>query len=351
MGLRRWGLRRWGLGATIAGMIVLPMLRTPATADGWHAVTAPGGYETWQVTAEDAGRGVLVIARLGQGYDYEPSYQRRYERYRRRPTRVAPPVPAGHAWTALTVVREGRVIVQWRQRVPPDAFAAAEDGLDVRVGGSRLRREADGSIRLEIEGEAGRRAELVMLGAVMLGPVMPRRGDESADWVGNKPGVHQWWAAPSCALRGKIADGGATINIEGRACVEHGIGTGPRGGVRRWWMRGRVLAARSVILIELEPGRDVAVTARGIARGIARVIEIDETGERKATEASVGMADPGGRGVMLEEVRIGEVHLRGGREIERVSGRVGVVFEATTAGGVATAVCEIVRPRRWRWPL
>src|SRR5688500_2921934 len=58
-----------------------------------HRVRSPGGYEWWHVEACDASADLVVRIDLFDGDPFNPAYRRAYARYRRRPTRVAPPVP------------------------------------------------------------------------------------------------------------------------------------------------------------------------------------------------------------------------------------------------------------------
>ena len=83
--------------ARIPGHADAAAVRPPARqpfADGWHAVAAPGGYEWWYFDAEDPATDTQLVAIFMEGFVFHPGYIRAYELYRRRPTRVAPPLPA-----------------------------------------------------------------------------------------------------------------------------------------------------------------------------------------------------------------------------------------------------------------
>src|SRR6202035_598239 len=133
-------------------MPTLPLYIPPTNADAWHRVTAPGGYEWWYFDAEDATDDVQIVGILFEGFVFHPEYLRRYARYRRRPTRVAPPLPAEYPCAYLVVYRGGQIAWQCMMQYAPADYQASDAGLDVRIGPNSLRREADGSLRLHLEG-------------------------------------------------------------------------------------------------------------------------------------------------------------------------------------------------------
>src|SRR5207248_6338708 len=74
-----------------ANMPTLPLYDpAPTNPDDPHRVAAPGGYECWRFDAEDSAANFRVVAKLWDGYAFDPAYLRRYALYRRFPTRVDP---------------------------------------------------------------------------------------------------------------------------------------------------------------------------------------------------------------------------------------------------------------------
>jgi hypothetical protein len=133
-------------------MDVVPMFDARAASDAWHHVTAPGGYEQWQCDAESLDGRLRVVAVLGAGFAFDGDYRRRYARYRRSPTKHRPPTAGEYPVAHAVLYEDGRVVARSVARFAPEAFAAAADRLDVRVGPNRLWREADGTLRLALAG-------------------------------------------------------------------------------------------------------------------------------------------------------------------------------------------------------
>src|SRR5688572_15336455 len=84
----------------------IPMFTPPSHPDGWHRVTAPGGYESWHFEAEDA-EGRRLVIEFHDGYPSSRDYLRRYTAFRRRPTRTRPPVPADFPHVSLALFHSG----------------------------------------------------------------------------------------------------------------------------------------------------------------------------------------------------------------------------------------------------
>src|SRR5688572_5757832 len=97
-------------------MPTLPLFELPKVEPGVpphvsHRVRAPGGYEWWHFDARDAGAGdVRVQIDLFAGDPFNRAYRRAYARYRRRPTRVTPPVPGDYPNLTATVFSKGEQI-------------------------------------------------------------------------------------------------------------------------------------------------------------------------------------------------------------------------------------------------
>ena len=205
----------------------------PAHPNASHRVAAPGGYEWWHFDADDAAQDVQVVVTFALGGDANADYLRRYHRYRRRPTRYAPPVPADYPSVSVAVYERGRAVSKFSEQVPPPQFAASIERLDVKAGAGSVAEQADGSILVRAGG-----ADLTFH------PLLPHPPYECWLWSRRVTrAVHKWVvAAPLCAAGGTIRlDGSRVIQLTGRGYHDHQYGTAPLGDVRRWFIRGRTL--------------------------------------------------------------------------------------------------------------
>jgi hypothetical protein len=137
-------------------MPTLPLYDTTAHPDGWHHVVAPGGFERWQLEAEDLAHGIRLTVELVEGDQGSRAYRRAYRRYRRRPTRVPPPLPSDYPCVRVNVSENGRTL--WDLDAPqrPGALQASTNVPGVALGPCELRVGDDGTIRLSIESAAPR---------------------------------------------------------------------------------------------------------------------------------------------------------------------------------------------------
>lgn len=114
-------------------MPVIPLYETPVHPHAWHRVTAPGGYESWSFVAEDT-RGLRIEISLFDGDPFNPAYRAAYTRYRRRPTRVAPPVPRDFPALRASLGEGKALLWQAAPALPAGAFAASVSPSEIRVG-------------------------------------------------------------------------------------------------------------------------------------------------------------------------------------------------------------------------
>jgi hypothetical protein len=190
---------------------VIPLYDTPANPHAWHRVTAPGGYERWHLRAADERRGVRVEIDLFDGDPFNPDYVKAYERYRRRPTRVPPPLPRD-----FPRVRLGVDALQLRIDAPqpPGTFYASQDGSRVRLGPCSIHFEQSGVLRATIESPAGE---------LLFRPRAPHaaRVEQTS---GRERGAHYHvMGSPAYDVTGMLG----TLHIEGTGELDHRFGTGP----------------------------------------------------------------------------------------------------------------------------
>ncbi|MGB7161067.1 MAG: hypothetical protein WBD40_23600, partial [Tepidisphaeraceae bacterium] len=135
-------------------MPTLPLLAnlTPATADT-HAdaprrVLAPGGYEWWHFEAFDPRADVRIVVILFDGNPFHPGYLRRYQWYRRLPTRVHPPVPRDFPCVFVRVYEKDVLVAGTTWQHDPGACNPTTRG--VRIGADGFTRLDDGTLRLTV---------------------------------------------------------------------------------------------------------------------------------------------------------------------------------------------------------
>src|SRR5258705_95308 len=118
-------------------MPTLPLFHAPATPDAWHQVQAPGGYEQWYFDAEDASGEIRIVAILGQRCTGK-EHVRQYARYRRRPTKHRPPLPADWSCARFGVYRGQRELGQFTKAFRAGDFKASAESVEVTVGPNQL---------------------------------------------------------------------------------------------------------------------------------------------------------------------------------------------------------------------
>ncbi len=341
-------------------MPTIPMLTPTAVPDAWHAVTAPGGYEWWYFDAEDGD--VRVVAILFEGFVFHPGYLRAYDRYRRRPTRVRPPVPGDYPCAYFVVYRADAIVAQFMSQVP--TFSAAADRVDVTAGPNRLTADPDGTLRLSLRGTpwvlTGRgpqtligqtlSAELAFRPRLRHPPMERTFFDRS--WSGAD---HRWVLAnPLCDVAGEVALTGrpdpVRLTLAGRGYHDHNYGTGPIGPGLRRWMWGRVISAQGdhVVVFHLAQPRDAGHPDE------LHVVEADAFGLREVAvgSAAVDWSRLTGTGLRYPAaVRAGPLELRQPTVVDASPFYLRVAYAATVRGVSARAFCEVAYPHRLRWPV
>jgi hypothetical protein len=113
-------------------MPTLPLYDSTARPDQWHRVIAPGGYEWWCFEATNSTGDVRVRFDVFDGDPFNPAYRSAYARYRRRPTRMAPPVPRDYPAARLTILN--KPASEQRIDAAPAAGAFEATASLIRVG-------------------------------------------------------------------------------------------------------------------------------------------------------------------------------------------------------------------------
>ena len=341
-------------------MPTLPLYTPADVPNASHRVIAPGGYETWHFDAESTSGDVRLAAVLGVGWPLDSSYLRRYLRYRRRPTRRPPPVPAECPFAHFAAYEGARLLAEFTASADPAEFAASPHEPAVRVGGNELVREPDGALSVRLRGLASRSAATGSGGGclsaqLVFRPLLPHPPFETA-LLGPQVSsdLHRWViAAPSCQVSGSVTlspDGGdgsragaREIDFRGRGSHDHRYGTGPLGATLRRWASGHAFLGDTAYAFHV---------ARPLDRGLdddVRVVRCDDGGVRPISEVPSHVDWRAGQARQSYPNELdcgGRLCLVRPRVIDAAGGRVRLQYLASDDGGRSgTAWCEVASPR------
>lgn len=206
-------------------MPTLPMQAHSQAANGWHGVFAPGGYEWWRFCAE--GEGQRVVVTFFDGWPVDPAYVRGYARYRRRPTRVVPPLPRDCRGVEAVVSRSGQAEHRLTMRLPPSGLIATDDPSRITIGESRMEIRPDGSFGLQVQTEPSLAIEMVFRPPSLDMSIQPT----ASAGAGQR---HHWLASPCrYAVAGTISQEPFTAT----GTWDHAWGVLPLGTDLRRWMQ------------------------------------------------------------------------------------------------------------------
>src|SRR5687768_2346621 len=326
-------------------MPAIPLYTDPSYPDASHAVRAPGGYEWWTFDAEDAAGDTQLFVTLVEGHETDPGYLRAYARFRRRPTRVPPPVPRGYAFACFALYRGGRLAHRSITHYPASQVEASTDRLHVRVGPNCCRATENG-VQIEISNG--------MSGAIQFKPLLPARLVERR-WLTRAAGgaEHHWIVAdPLCEVSARVTVTGvpdhSPIEFLGRGYRDHGYGTAPLGLNLRCRLRGRVLLEDAAYAFHLARPRDRTIPDE------AHLIEATRDATQPVALERVTCDWSGRTPAMLEYPTniafanaAGEVlHLHNPRVIDSDRFCARLMYDAFVRGRAATALCEATCPPR-----
>lgn len=336
-------------------MPTLPLYTPNDVADASHRVIAPGGYEWWHFDAESSTGALRVAATLGGGFGSDPEYFSRYLKYRRQPTRHPPPLPADFPRVRFALFEAGHVLARFESPKSPQEYGASAVQPQVRVGSTELTEEADGLLRLRVNG--GRAGSAYPLTAELEFRPLVRHRPHEVTLVGPPPtwSRHDWVVArPVCEVSGTfwltVGLSPRDVEFRGRGYHDHGFGTEPPA----------LHIHRSIRGVALFDGRTLAFRvdepADATRKPVAWVVEADATGVRDlpVRRGVRGAPDRRGNGSDLPrelrlELATGDVLRLAGPKVLGESG----VTEYVAYGGVLgtttfETVCEVQYHRRRR---
>lgn len=345
-------------------MPTLSLYQPPDDPNASHRVAAPGGYEFWRFEGVSGSGDVRFVATLGVGHPAHPEYLRRYARYRRRPTRHAPPVPSEYPCVHFAVYRGGGLLAEFTEFFGGEQFSASPRHPEASAGANAFTREADGTTSLALRGfpaAAGGGPVQSLSAQLTFRPLVACPAQEVPLLVpGPDAGEHHWVvAAPFCDVSGFIsATGdngnghpGSDIGFRGRGFHDHGYGTGPPGlGLRRWG-RGTVLLHDRVLAFHFfQLGlRDAPSAMCLVEAGAAGVRELPAV--PKVTGWSDGRS--GGAATPREmriEVRGASTRvLKGPRVLHSGPAHTRLVYSTESPDSAGEAFIEVAAPPRMEW--
>ena len=335
-------------------MPTLPMMTPTPHADASRKITAPGGYESWRFDASSDDGKLHLVAALHVGDPFDARYLRRYLRYRRRPTRVAPPQPADFCAVTFALVEKGRPALRFTSaaRATPDDFYAGEDGRTVRLGASHLNRGGDGAVRLHVRGTYHDRTISANLA---FRPQIEANTEVAlaAEPLSAQVGEHGWVVVnPLCDVDGEIsviaAEAGGPPRVSPFAGVgahDHSYGTRPMLELSPRWLTGRALF------------EDRAITFQQVGETsfVCRSFADREVAPRVTRNGGLQIADSGtsrwGISYPSKAELPGDVRLLRPRVVASKFASVTVAYDAVGELETGRALVQVFKPRRllWRW--
>jgi hypothetical protein len=284
----------------------LPLFDSPVAPNASHRVRAPGGYEIWRFAAHDPASQTWFNASFHEGFPSH-DYIRRYLRYRRRPTRVAPPLPQESAVLCVSVYARGRMS-HYAVRFDPHALLF----------------DSDGSSRL-----SARNTALRFRPRCLHAPI-----ESSAPPNDAGAETHRWLVSHGlCNVDGVIDLAGSTIPFAGSGFHDHRYGTAPilypslSGSL---FLKGKAFSFQTTSRTAVATfASDSTTLEDNLPAGAWR----GRTGWGLAYPRSIRLKEE----VIMANPRAADSHPRSAR----------IVYEADSFGGRGIAICEISDPCRF----
>jgi carotenoid 1,2-hydratase len=334
-------------------MPIISLLTPPTLADADHQVAAPGGYEWWRFDAEDQTGDLRMVAIFFQGFVFHPAYVRAYGKYRRRPTRNAPPLPAQFPCVYFSMYRGSEIVGQFISQYPAENVSIGADRIGVSLGSNQFSISEDGSLQLQLNGVAESRkisATFRFMPRVAHQPVEKRFF--SRIWSGAD---HSWVIAnPLCDVSGEveISDSqnhkNSSFSMKGLGYHDHNYGTGPIGPGLKRWMCGRVLMEDHAAMFQYAQPRDAnqpddvyMVEADAFAM---RELPVGRFNADWSVKSSKLLRYPAW-------VEAGAMQLVNPKVIDSSPYHLRLVYDASVRGANGKAFCEVTYPHRLRWPI
>jgi hypothetical protein len=201
-------------------MPTIPLYDTSAPPDGYHRVTAPGGYEWWRIVARDVASDVQLELDFCDGDQSDPDYVLAYKQFMKRPTRFPPPRPQHYPAIYLTLLEKTTPACSFASPARQSAFRYAEQPPTVTIGASTLAWKSEGSLLVTLAGLATKTNQRLIEGELTLDlPDPPVVKSRQILRAGRMAGI----------LRERSGDDPPRmIDISGEAQYSHSFGSRPR---------------------------------------------------------------------------------------------------------------------------
>jgi len=324
----------------------------PRGPDAWHQVVAPGGYEWWRFEAEDPHSGIALSALFCEGCAFHPAYVRRVERYRRRPTRTRPPLPAQYPCVRCVVYQKDKLVGGFTFGYPSGGLSASSETLGVRLGANAFELAADGCylLRLRGRGAPGCRDSAALEAHLRFQTISPSAPVEVAR--NRRDGEHRWVVSGApCRVDGHVdlpvGSGRTRVALNGLGFRDHGYGTRPPGRGLRCLIHGHVLGEDGAAAFEM------AVDRAGT--GDAHLMVTEGNGRHDVRRVAARLDWPWGANALMRcprRIELGdELLLSEPRPIDRSSWDSRVLYRAVVRGRNRVARCELAWYGRLHWPV
>lgn len=331
-------------------MPLVPLYDASVAADAWHRVSSPGGYEWWHFDAEDAGGELRFCADFFDGFLLDRSYLSAYARYRRCPTRTAPPLPRQFPCVRFTLHRGLECLTRFTSQ---DLPITPLEAMGIASGSSRFTREPDGSIQVSLHGrDAGRGQVEAMFqfkprsihAPVQRALLTPAANPSSVI----KTPQHFWITArPDCLVSGTISfpenpspAAAREVKFSGRGYHDQSCGTGPPSLNIKRWIRGRVLLPDSCVIFSI-----VSPADGGMPQGVY-LSEIDASQDRAIPAPTVVVEGGLSSSNVVQwprRIAIGDyIRLQNPQPLDVSPLRARVIFDAAVRGIDCQALCEVL---------
>ena len=223
----------------------------PPSANGSHHVAAPGGYESWNFHAHDPAHNLRLCIGFHDGYILHPNYVRRFNAYRRRPTRNAPPVPAQFPCLVASVYEGRKRVAGSTIQYRVGSFHCTDKTN--RLDSNRIDFCA-GKIAIELSGQP-------ISGKLELLPTFSLTIEKQFPAVESRAIEHHWLCTPICRASGQIHIASRNVSFDGMGQHNHYYGSGPPSSTARRWMRGQILFPRAAVNFQAADDRTLILAS------------------------------------------------------------------------------------------
>jgi hypothetical protein len=334
-------------------MTTIPLYSTGGHPDASHHITSPGGYEWWYFDAEDVQHERQFVAVLYDGCPFRPDYVRAYARYRRRPTRVPPPLPREHPCLYFALFEKGRIVHEHFTEYPADALVARHDRPEVALAQNSFSTEGS-KLKLDLRhvattGAGQVQAEFRFEPRLACAPqerqLFPARAHDRSP-------EHIWIIAnPLCDVTGTIRCADRAIEFRGLGYHDHHFGTATPATALRSWFRGRVLFDDAAYAFHIVVPHDRALPNR------ARLVEVRASSG--VVDVAVQRVEATWSGLTRRLLRYPLalrfenelLHLSSPRLMRTSCVRAHLTCAAQVGRRNGRALCELIYPRRLMWPI